>query len=344
MTQATLTDRVLNLLGLMVLVWLAWATFQWLVWDAIPPGQSRELCTPEVGACWPFWQEKWRLILFGTFPYESQWRALLASVLLIGLVVNTGLYLTGTLKRIHPKGVITAWVLGLCLSMGLMTGGWLGLTPIPTAKFNGLPVLLILSVGAIALAIPLGIFLAFARHRSQNASIRVAATIYIEGVRAIPMVSVLFIGIFILPLAMPKQSGFDPLIATLVVLILFHATYVAEDVRGGLQSIPKGQIDAGRALGLSEWAINRHILLPQALKQALPALMNTVIGAYKDTSLVLILGLFDLVATARMAFSDPLWQRQSFEAYVVVGLWFFISCAFLSWVGRHLKVASSTSS
>lgn len=336
-------DQLINLLGFLTLGWLCWSGMQWLLIDAIPPWQERSLCTAETGACWPFWREKFRLILFGTYPYASQWRALIASVLLVGLVIITGLSLTGRWVRLPARTMVVVWIVGLSLSMALMMGGWLGLDPVPTAKFNGLPVLLILSVGAIALAIPLGIVLAFARHRSHSATIRLCATIYIEGMRAIPMVSVLFIGIFILPLAVPKQASFDPLFATLIVLIFFHAAYVAEDVRGGLISISIGQIDAGRALGLSEFKINRLILLPQALRQALPALMNTVIGAYKDTSLVLILGLFDLVATARMAFSDPLWQGQALESYVLVGAWFFLSCAYLSWVGRHLKIGTSGS-
>lgn len=333
-------DHLINLIGLMLLGWLCWSGLQWLLIDAIPPWQDRNLCTREAGACWPFWREKFRLILFGTYPYASQWRAFMASVLLVGLVVITGFNLTGRWVRLPARTLVATWIIGLSLSMALMMGGWLGLAPVPTAQFNGLPVLLMLSVGAIALAIPLGIVLAFARHRSRSATIRLCATIYIEGMRAIPMVSVLFIGIFILPLAVPKQAGFDPVFATFIVLIFFHAAYVAEDVRGGLISISIGQIDAGRALGLSEFTINRLILLPQALQQALPALMNTVIGAYKDTSLVLILGLFDLVATARMAFSDPLWQGQALESYVLVGTWFFLSCAFLSWVGRHLKIGT----
>lgn len=336
--KRALSANLINFIGIVALVWLGWSGTQWLLIDAIPPWQDRTLCTPETGACWPFWREKFRLILFGTYPYASQWRALLASILLVGLVVLTGLNLTGRWIQLPARTMVVVWIIGLALSMALMIGGWLGLDPVPTAKFNGLPVLLILSVGAIALAIPLGILLAFARHRSLSPTIRMGAAIYIEGMRAIPMVSVLFIGIFILPLAMPKQAGFDPLFATFIVLIFFHAAYVAEDVRGGLISISIGQVDAGRALGLSEFKINRLVLLPQALHQALPALMNTVIGAYKDTSLILILGLFDLVATARMAFSDPLWQGQALESYVIVGSWFFLSCAFLSWVGRHLVI------
>lgn len=333
--RTSLSTHLLNGLGLVLLAGICWMVLDWLVFSATPLGAGRAACLDQAGACWPFWQEKLRLMLFGTYPFDQQWRPLVASLLMIGLVVSTGIRLTATQGASQPL-LLTAWLTLLPLSTLLMLGGVMGLPSVPTAKLNGLPVLLLLSVGAIALALPIGVSLAMMRVHHASIIMRRAAAISIDGVRAIPMVSVLFVGIFVVPLALPQGTPFDPLWATLVVLVLFHATYVAEDVRGGLLAISHQQIDAAAALGLTPAQTKRLVLRPQAIQHALPALMNTVIGAYKDTSLVLILGLFDLVATARMAFSDPLWQGFALEAYVLVGLWFFVSCSFLSWIGRRL--------
>ena len=333
-------DRLLNGIGLVALVWILWWAFDWLIVSAIGWGGDRASCLNATGACWPFWAEKWRLMLFGTYPFESHWRPMAASLILLTLVGVTGCQCARVIFRFSVSTLSVFWVLGCIVSVILMAGGIFGLSPVPTTRWNGLPVLLLLAILSLILALPLGIGLAVARVKSESAVIRIAAAVFVDGMRAIPMVSVLFVGIFVLPLVFPRQVNLDPMWSTLLVLIVFHAAYVAEDVRAGLESVPAGQSDAALALGLTRMQVIRHVVLPQALTQALPALLNTIIGAYKDTSLVLILGLFDLVATARMAFSDPLWQRQALEAYVLVGLWFFVSCRFLSWVGRRIDQSS----
>lgn len=338
---ADFRDRLLNGIGLVVLAWILWMLVDWLIVSAVGWQGDRASCLDATGACWPFWAEKWRLMLFGTYPFESHWRPMASSLLLLTLVVVTGCQCAGVAFRFSIPTLSTLWVLGCVLSVFLMAGGLFGLSAVPTTRWNGLPVLLLLAILSLALAVPLGILLAVTRVKSQSAVVRLASAMFVDGMRAIPMVSVLFVGIFVLPLVFPRQVNLDPIWSTLLVLIVFHAAYVAEDVRAGLESVPVGQSDAALALGLTRFQVIRHVVLPQALTQALPALLNTIIGAYKDTSLVLILGLFDLVATARMAFSDPLWQRQALEAYVLVGVWFFVSCRFLSWVGRRIDQSSA---
>ncbi|HIP40520.1 MAG TPA: amino acid ABC transporter permease [Desulfocapsa sulfexigens] len=160
---------------------------------------------------------------------------------------------------------------------------------------------------------------------------------YIELIRGIPLLMVLFMGLFVLPMVMPRGFFLEPLFAILVALMLFHAAYFAEDIRGGLQTLESGQVEAADSLGLGYWPKVLLIVLPQALKQSLPAIFNTLIGGYKDTSLVIIVGIHDIISTAKMAYSDPGWQRYGLEAYFFVGIWYFCSCWCLSAYGRHLE-------
>jgi len=179
--------------------------------------------------------------------------------------------------------------------------------------------------------------LALARHQREHLLIRSLAASYIELIRGVPLLIVLFMGLFILPMIMPRGFFIEPLFAILVALMLFHAAYFAEDIRGGLQVLPSGQFEAADSLGLSYRRKVLLIILPQAVKKALPAILNTLIGGYKDTSLVVIVGIHDMLSTAKMAYSDPGWQRYGLEAYFFVGVWYFVSCWCLSAYGRHLE-------
>ncbi|QIB34312.1 amino acid ABC transporter permease [Ancylobacter pratisalsi] len=317
-------------------LWVLWRVLDWTVLSAISPAHPMAICADAHGACWRFYVEKSRFMLFGTYPYSEHWRPALVSALLLALSGLVGLRITGRLSFIRPRVLIAAWLVMIPLVFVLMGGGWAGLAPVDISRWNGMPVLLILSVIAIALSLPLGVMLAVLRYQSRWPVLRRAAVVYIETMRGIPMVTVLFVGVFVLPLTLPPGTVISPVLATLVALIFFHASYFAEDVRGGLQSLPGSQDEAARSLGLSWGQMMRLVLLPQALSRSLPALVNSVIGAYKDTSLVVVLGIHDLTSTARMAFSEPGWGGFAFEAYAFVGAWFLVSCAFLSWVGREL--------
>ncbi|WP_439530545.1 amino acid ABC transporter permease [Pannonibacter sp.] len=317
-------------------LWVLWRLLDWAVLSAVSPMSPMADCTGIQGACWRFYVEKSRFMLFGTYPYAEHWRPALVSVLLLVLSGIVGLRICGRMALIPARVLTGAWIVVVPLAFALMGGGWAGLSPVDMTRWNGMPVLLILSVIAIALAFPLGLLLAVLRFQDRSPLLRRAATTYIEVIRGIPMVTVLFVGVFVLPLTMPPGTRISPMMATLVALIFFHASYFAEDIRGGLQSVPESQNEAARALGLSGSQMLRLVLLPQALSRSLPALVNSVIGAYKDTSLVVVLGIHDLTSAARMAFSEPGWGAFALEAYAFVGVWFLLSCAFLSWVGRQL--------
>ncbi len=324
-------DSVVTVCVVVFLLWIVPAIISWLFIDAVGFGGNEALCRSAQGACWPFMREKARLILFGTYPYDQQWRAALASLVIIGLVG------TFMLKRLKVLWMILLWVVGGALFVGLMLGSVMGLSTVQTVQWNGLPIFLLLAVFSLAAAFPLGIILALARFQNQHLLIRSLATGYIELIRGIPLLTVLFMGLFILPMIMPQGFYLEPLFAILIALMMFHAAYIAEDIRGGLQILSRGQFEAADSLGLNYRYKVVLVVLPQALKKALPAIFNTLIGAYKDTSLVVIVGIHDMLSTAKMAYSDPGWQKYGLEAYVFVGIWYFTSCWCLSAYGRHLE-------
>ena len=339
MTDAfgTPLSALLSLATLALLALAARAALDWLVLGAVWPWQAAAVCAERSGICWPFIAEKLNLILFGTYPHDLLWRPAAASVLLCALTAQTGLGMIGRGLPLSARATAALWAGALAASVLLLGGGVFGLEAVASIRWNGLPVLLLLSVGAVALAFPLGVLLALAREQRTQPMLARLAALYVETARGVPMLTFLFVGIFVLPLALPPGTRIEPVAATLVALILFHAAYFAEDVRGGLRSLPPGQAEAARALGLGPRATVVQVLLPQALRRALPSIVNSVIGAYKDTSLVVVVGIHDLTATARMAFGDPDWRAFALEGYAVVGLWFFVSCAFLSMIGRGLQ-------
>lgn len=326
-----ITDSLVTLCVALFLLWVIPAAFSWLFIDSVGFSGDEALCQSASGACWPFMREKARLILFGTYPYEQQWRAALACLVVISLVG------TIMLARLKPGQMIALWIIGTALFITLMLGGVLGLSEIKPIKWNGLPVFLLLSVLSLAAAFPLGTMLALARHQTDHVFIRNLAATYIELIRGVPLLTVLFMGLFILPLVLPRGFTIEPLFAVLIALMLFHAAYFAEDIRGGLQALPSGQFEAADSLGMKYQHKALFVILPQAIKTALPAIFNTLIGGYKDTSLVVIVGIHDMLSTAKMAYSDPGWQRYGLEAYFFVGLWYFFSCACLSAYGRRLE-------
>lgn len=325
----TRTEWAINLFIFAVLLGLLVLVLSWSVFTATAPWSSPALCSPDAGACWPFLTEKTPLILFGTFPYDERWRALTVSAALMCLSALT------LFQVVSWRWQVLAWVLGVLAFVVLMGGGVWGLSVVPDTQWNGLPVLLFLGCVSLAAALPVGLGLALCRHASRP-WLKVPATLLIETLRGIPMVAVLFFGVFVLPqlLGSFKPSAMH---AALLVLVFFHAAYVAEDLRSGLQSVPRGQWEAAQALGLSHFQTMRLVVLPQAVKAATPALTNTAIGGFKDTSLIVLVGLHDLLSTARMAFSEVQWQAYALEAYALVGVLFMLLNGAIALAGRRFE-------
>lgn len=282
------------------------------------------------GACWALIGEKFRFIMFGVYPYEEQWRPALAVVLFIAL------YGVSAMRRFWNRNLIWIWAAGLTVIGVLMWGGVLGMPYVPNERWGGLPITLILSTFGIALAFPLSILLALGR-RSDMPAIQVICVTYIELIRGVPLITLLFMASAMFPLFLPEGISIDKLLRAQVAIIMFAAAYLAEVIRGGLQAIPKGQYEAADALGLSYWQKTGLIIVPQALRLVIPPLVNTFIGMFKDTSLVMIIAIFDLLNTAKTAVIDPNWAGFGIEAYIFVAIIYFIFCFAMSKYSQDLE-------
>ena len=320
---------LLNVFVMLVAVALLGVALDWALLSAVAPWSPSSQCASAGGACWPFLVEKAPLILLGTFPFEQRWRAALVSLVLIGMSLVT------LFQWVHWRWQMTGWILAVGLFGVLMGGGIPGLPLVPSAQWNGLPVLLLLGTASLVCALPVGLVLALARQSSRRWLAHTAIAV-IETLRGVPMVAVLFFGVFVLPLCVPGWH-LSPVYAALIVLVAFHGAYVAEDFRTGFMAIPSGQWDACKGIGLSHWLALRLVILPQVIRTAIPALTNTAIGGFKDTSLIVLVGLHDLISTAKMSFSDPLWQKQALEAYVFVGIIFFAVSRGIAAAGKRLE-------
>ena len=307
---------------------LRWALID-AVWSA-PNGQACRVASGDAGACWAFIGEKFRYIFFGRYPYAEQWRPLACVVIVIALI------LASCNRRLWGRRLILLWPAGLAVVGVLMWGGVFGLPYVATEFWSGLPLTLILAVIGMAFAFPFAILLALGR-RSRLPAVRVVSVAYIELVRGVPLITVLFMASVMLPLFLPAGVTIDKLLRAQVAFILFAAAYLAEVIRGGLQAIPKGQIEAADALGLGYWRRTRLIVLPQALALVIPPLVNNFIGAFKNTSLVLIIGLFDLLNTANTSLTDANWQGFATEAYVFIAAIYFCFCFFMSRYSQMLE-------
>ena len=291
------------------------------------------------GACWGVVTEKYRIIIFGRYPYEEQWRPLLATVLLIGLLMAS------CMRTFWKNWLAGLWVVVVGLFLLLMGGGWFGLTPVTTDQWGGLPLTIMLAALGIVLAFPLSVLVALGR-RSDLPAIRSVCIVYIELIRGVPLISVLFMASFMFPLFMPVGKSPDVLIRVLVGITLFAAAYLAETVRGGLQAIPKGQIEAAQSIGLTYWQTQRKIVLPQALAMVVPGIMNIFIGIFKDTSLVTIVSLYELTGALGLALnSDADWRPFKLEGYLFITMIYFAFCFSMSryslWIEKRLSVSKT---
>lgn len=312
--------------------WALWAALDWAVWHAVfrADAQACRAVAPQ-GACWGVVAEKWRPILFGRYPFDGQWRPAVAGGLLLVLVGVTAW------PRCWRPWLAAAWAGALALCGLLLHGGVAGLDVVPSSRWGGLPLTLALAIVGLALAFPLGLLLALGRRSRWLVPRRLCAT-YIELARGVPLISVLFMASFLVPLLWPVGSQPDVLVRVLAGIVLFVAAYLAEIVRGGLQAVPPGQAEVALALGMTRWQVQRHVVLPQALRVSVPALMNAVIGTLKDTSLVTVVGLFELTGSLGLALGgDPVWRPFYLEGYLFIAAVYGALCFGLSRYSRWLE-------
>ena len=314
--------------------------FDWAVVHAVwsvPDGANGQPDTTAcrdvkgVGACWAVIGEKYRFILFGRYPYEEQWRPGIVNLLFIGL------YVVSAMRRFWRKELLLIWVGTLAVIGVLMWGGFAGLTYVPQDQWGGLPLTLILATFGLAFAFPLSVVVALGRRSHKLPAVKALCVLYVELIRGVPLITLLFMASVMFPLFLPDGVNIDKLLRAQVAIILFAGAYLAEVVRGGLQALPKGQYEAADALGLSYWKKTALIVLPQALRLVIPPLVNTFIGFFKDTSLVLIIGLFDLLSAGKVAISEPVWAAYSTEVYLTLAAIYFVFCYTMARYSRGLE-------
>ncbi len=287
-------------------------------------------CHEAGGACWSIIPANIRFILFGFFPYESQWRPLIAMILLVGLLFYSQ-------NRDHwKKPLAYAWIIGLFIMGLLMKGGLFGLAPVESSQWGGLPLTLLLSVFGLTAAYPLGVVLALGR-QSRLPAIKTVCIVYIELIRGVPLITLLFMSSVVFPLFLPEGVTINVILRAQVAIIMFTAAYIAEVVRGGLQGMNKGQYEAAESIGLNYYQTMRLIILPQALKIVIPPTVSILISAFKDTSLVVIIALYDLLKTTQSVLSNPEWMGFSIEAYIFIAILYFLGCFSMSNYSRKLE-------
>ncbi|WP_196159977.1 amino acid ABC transporter permease [Reinekea sp. G2M2-21] len=326
-------NTLLTILAIYIVIKTIPGLLDWAFFSADWVGTSRDDCSRE-GACWVFINVWFDQLMYGRFPEDQVWRIQASYIIAIAAAIP--LFIPAVSRKIKTALALFLLVLFPIICFYLYYGGSFGLEVVETTLWGGLFLTLVIAVTGIVMSLPLGILLALGR-RSNMPVVKSVCIVFIEFWRGIPLITVLFMASVMFPLFVPEELSPDKLIRALIGVTLFSSAYMAEVVRGGLQAIPKGQYEAAAALGLNYWKSMLLIILPQALKMVIPGIVNTFIGLFKDTTLVLIIGLFDLLGMAQLAATNPNWLGFSIEGYVFAALGFFVFCFTMSRYSQSLE-------
>ena len=329
--KQSLLQKSINAVLLLILAGLLFPVFKWAIIDAQWAGTER--CTGD-GACWVFIKLRLMTFMFGFYEAKELWRPSLV-LALWALAIAT------LFRSTYSRGlkILPAVIVLLpLLSWGLLDGRWFGLPHVETTRWGGLLLSLMITLMGLSLAFPLGLLLALGR-MSELPLIKAGSVAFVELWRGVPLIAVLFMSSVMLPLVLPPGTEVDKLIRVLVGVALFTSAYLAEVIRGGLRGVPSGQAEAAAALGLMGWQRLFLVVLPQALRSVIPSLVNSFISLFKDTSLVMIVGMFDLLGTVQQANTDPYWLGYSTEGYLFAGLVYWAMCFTLSRFSMKLEQA-----
>lgn len=335
-------STLLTLALALMLGWALWRVVDWGVLRAVLSPDYASCKAPGRGACWGFVAEKWRLILFGRYPYELQWRPALATLAVVAMLLLSAWPALWTRRGAALLAI--GWTLAFAAFFVLMLGGVFRLEVVGTERWGGLPLTVILTLIGMSASAPLGVLLALGR-RSEMPLLRTLCVAYIELVRGVPFITVLFVATFVFPLVLPQGWRIDPFWRIVIGMVLFQSAYMAETVRGGLQTLPRGQREAGTSLGLTYWQLQRSIVLPQALVAVIPGFVNNLLSTFMDTSLVTVVSMYDLTGALRLALGDPLWRTFFIEGYLFVAAIYFLSCFAMSrysqWLENRLQIGAA---
>lgn len=329
---ASFLQALVSLLCLGVMVLLGWKLLNWAVFSAVfDASRGAEACHAAAGACWSVIAARGRIILFGLYPFDEQWRSALACAVVVAMTVLSCIPAFWTGRRIAA-----IWLAGASAFYVLMKGGVLGLSYVGEEMWGGLALTLFIFVTTCLIGFPLAICLALLR-RSDLPWISRTTGLIIDAVRSLPLISILFTFAIVLPFALPQWLQGDKLYRVILGSALFFSAYQAEIVRGGMQGVPQGQGEAAMALGLSYWQRIGRILLPQAMRNALPATINQFVISFKETSLVVIVGFFEILASGNAAYGTGEWRFAYVEVYAFIAFIYFIFVFSLSRYGAFLE-------
>ena len=333
-------NTALTFLSLSILWTVAPPFLDWAILESIWSATDRKDCwakmpNPREGACWAFIRGSFEFFVYGWYPDTEKWRVNLSFILLILAIV-------GVLKERIPGKKYWLWFASAFpfVAAWLLIGGF-GFEYVETSKLGGILLTIIIGITGISFSLPIGIVLALGR-RSNMPALRSVCVIFIEFIRGVPLITLLFVASTMLTYFLPPGSTFDLLMRVLIMVTLFSSAYIAEVVRGGLQGLSTGQYEAADSLGLTYWKAHRLIILPQALKISIPGIVNTFIGLYKDTTLVLIIGMMDIVGLGRARLNDPEWLGLAPELYFFIAVFFFLCCFSMARYSLNLENKLST--
>lgn len=310
---------------------LGWFLLRWGVLDAVFVADTPDACREAAGACWAVIGVKYRPMLFGLYPYEEHWR----------LVIMIVIYLATVVLSLWPRFwnlrfLVPLWIFAVTAITILMFGGVFGLRYVPSNDWGGLPLTIILFTGTVLIGMPVAVLLALGR-RSPLPFARGVSVIFIEAMRGVPLITILFVAVNVFPLFLPQGMEVNKLLRITVGIAIFFSCYQAEVIRGGLQAVPRGQYEAAASINLTYWQTTRRIILPQAMRIALPSITNHIIAAMKNTSFVIIIGLFDILTATSAVMQDPLWRRYYVEAYLFIAFIYLFFGYALSRYARQVE-------
>ncbi|MCH8551156.1 MAG: amino acid ABC transporter permease [Natronospirillum sp.] len=328
---SSIPNAILTLIAAYISIQGLYWIISWAFINADWVGTSRDDCTSD-GACWVFVSVRINQFIYGFYPPVARWRPNLTFALLVGFLI----WLAVPQIPYKKLGAILSLTAFPVVAYFLLYGGAFGLPVVPTSRWGGLMLTIVIAVIGIVLAMPIGIALALGR-RSDMPAVRLVCTIFIEFWRGVPLITILFMASVMLPLFFSEGVSIDRLVRALIGITLFQSAYMAEVVRGGLQALGKGQYEAADALGLSYWQKMNLVVLPQALKIMIPGIVNTTISLWKDTSLVVIIGLLEVLGQVRQALADPNWLGYPAEGYIFAALTFWVFCFSMSRFSQYLE-------
>lgn len=332
---SSLWNSVLSIVGLGLAGYVIWSLIDFMVINAVWTGKDRTACLGKnVGACWPFVYAKLAQLIYGFYPAEERWRVNVVYTL------STLSFVALLIPAIPYKKYSFAFIFAVLpvISGMLLVGGVFGLEPVSTRFWGGLLITLVVAMTGITLSLPIGILLALARSSSLPV-LKTLAIVFIEFVRGVPLITVLFFAVYIIPLFFDKSFDMDALLRVLIGVALFASAYMAEVIRGGLQAVPEGQYETAKALGFGYWGTMGLIIMPQALKNVIPGIVNTFIGLFKDTTLVVVVSIFDLLGQLSAAYSDPKWSTPTTEytGLLFVGFIYFFFTYGMSRYSQYIE-------